>query len=113
MSLAYNELTAQQQKTIANCDALARQALLDARVAIASMRKTLLDLNATSGSALQQLDLVETIPTNSNLAGSSSVTVQAFQDLLSTYAALLDMWDTPQVRLLHTTFVGAVNIDGR
>ena len=77
------------------------------------MRTVLLDLNATSGSVLQQLDLAETIPTNSNLAGSSSVTVQAFKDLLSTYSDLLNVWDTPQVRLLHTIFVGAVNIYGR
>ena len=77
------------------------------------MRKTLLDLNATSGLALQQLDPAEVIPTNSSLAGASSVTVQAFQDLLSNYTSLIGVWDTPQVRLLHTTFVGAVNIDGR
>jgi hypothetical protein len=112
--MAFAELSTQEQALATQLDnELVRPTLLTARKSIALMRQVVLQYDAATKAVVDQLGDDEIVPYVGTLAGAVPVTAGHTRAMIAAFRTLLSLWDTEEVRLLHTAFVGGVNIEGR
>lgn len=112
--MPFEKLTEQQQALATQLDTeLVRPTLLTARKSIALMRQVVLQYDAATKAVLDELADDAVVPYVGGLAGAVPVTAGAIRAMIGAFRTLISLWDTEEVRLLHTAFVGGVNIEGR
>jgi hypothetical protein len=112
--MLFAELTEQQQALATQLDTeLVRPALLTSRTSITLMRHVVLQYDAVTKAILDELADDVIVEYTGSLAGAVPVTAGAIRAMVAAFRTLLSLWDTEEVRLLHTAFVGGINIEGR